>query len=107
MARKAFNTTIDEATKKLIDKWAVGLTRGQVIDAALALYEESRGPKRQGLGDVVVRIEEAMSAESERTGELLKLGRAIADALGVAVGDGVDEPFDAGRAAESLREVGG
>lgn len=57
MSRITFNTSIDGSTKALIDKWATTLTRGQVIDAALVLYDEAQGVEKRNIGDVVMRLD--------------------------------------------------
>ncbi len=49
--RKNFNTTIDEETIALIEKLAVGRSKGQVVDEAVAMLA---APSRDGPSEAVV-----------------------------------------------------
>ena len=56
MARKNFNTTIDEGTLETITRLAVnGRSKGEVIDLSVAMFDEDR-PKYD-MGDVVTRLD--------------------------------------------------
>lgn len=94
MARITFNTTIDEGTQGLIAKWARGLTKGQVVDAAVAMYDQAQGTEKKEIGDVVAKLESmSVTLKVVKDGVLDLLSQGIS----VPEGSVAKPPFDAVR----------
>lgn len=73
MARRNFNTTVDEGTIAAIDRLAMGgKSKGQVIDEAVGALE-----KQLGRGDVLQKMYERQLGMELKIDEILEMGRSV------------------------------